>query len=256
MDCNEYFILERIVRENNVSEIVHLAANSDIKSGSINSNPDFNDTLKTSLVISQIIKTCKISSLFFSSSSAIFGIKNYPITESLDELCYPISSYGWAKLASEMLLQNAARDFDTRFLCFRFPNVVGPNPTHGILFDLKHKLELDNKTLAVLGNGTQTKPYIHVDDLAKIFIEFWCGEAAGLFNIGPNDVISVKEIVEIIMSVAGISPEISWGKTNNGWEGDVPNYRFESNTKNLFISKFDLNSRKAINTAVTQIWSK
>jgi UDP-glucose 4-epimerase len=256
VDCNDYFIIEKIVRENNVSEIVHLAANSDIKSGSIDSNPDFNDTLKTSLVISQILKTCSIKSLFFSSSSAVFGTKNYPITESLNELCYPISNYGWAKLASEMILQNSSRNSDTRFLCFRFPNVVGPNPTHGILFDLKNKMDLDPKTLVVLGNGTQTKPYIHIDDLAKIFVEFWYGHATGMFNIGPNDVISVKEIVEIIISISGISPEILWGKTNSGWEGDVPNYSFESNNKNMFISKLDLNSRNAISAAVTQIWTK
>lgn len=255
-DCTDYVALEKLVRENKVSRIVHLAANSDIKSGSANSNPDFNDTLKTSLVISQIIKSCKIETLFFSSSSAIFGIKNHPISESVKELCLPISNYGWAKLASEMILQNASRDFGTRFICFRFPNVVGPNPTHGLLFDLKNKLDLDNKKLAVLGNGNQTKPYMHIDDLAKIFRDFWGRQTEGFFNVGPNDVISVREIVKIITSVTGISPEISWGATNHGWEGDVPNYSFDLNSRHPVITKLKLNSGDAIKTAVSQIWTK
>jgi UDP-glucose 4-epimerase len=253
-DCTNLNHLLEIIKLYDVSKIIHLAANSDIKNGSLNCSLDFEDTLITSIVLSEVLKLQKIDYLFFSSSSAVFGIKDNPISDSPIEMCFPISYYGWAKLASEKILRESARDFGTKFLCFRFPNVVGPNPTHGILYDLKKKLENDNLTLEVLGNGSQTKPYLHIDDLVDIFFLFWQSIEAGTYNVGPNDLITVKEIVDIICSSLGISPNLIWGLTNQGWKGDVPNYSFQSNLVKSKISYEVPSSRFAIQKAVNQIW--
>jgi UDP-glucose 4-epimerase len=45
---------------------------------------------------------------------------------------------------------------------FRFPNVIGPRLTHGVLFDFIRKLKKNNNRLEILGDGTQNKPYIYI----------------------------------------------------------------------------------------------
>lgn len=254
-DCTNLDQLVEIIKLHGVSKIIHLAANSDIKNGSLNSSLDFKDTLISSIVVSEILKLHKIDYLFFSSSSAVFGVKNEPITDSPNEICNPISHYGWAKLASEKILREAARNFNTKFLCFRFPNIVGPNPTHGILHDLKAKLDNDKSTLKILGNGSQTKPYLHVDNLVDIFFLFWQNIETGTYNIGPEELITVKDIVDVICSSLKISPNVVWGLTNQGWEGDVPNYSFKGDSVKKKTTIEVPTSKFAIQKAVNQIWN-
>lgn len=51
---------------------------------------------------------------------------------------------------------------DMQSLIFRFPNVVGPKLTHGVIYDFIKKLRIDPSKLNILGDGKQTKPYIHI----------------------------------------------------------------------------------------------
>lgn len=47
-------------------------------------------------------------------------------------------------------------------LVFRFPNVIGPHLTHGVIYDFMQKLSKDKSKLRILGDGNQTKPYIYM----------------------------------------------------------------------------------------------
>ena len=57
-------------------------------------------------------------------------------------------------------------------LIFRFPNVVGTPATHGVILDFIKKLKQNPLELKVLGNGTQEKSYLHVDDLVAGMVFF------------------------------------------------------------------------------------
>ena len=77
----------------------------------------------------------------------------------------PISHYGAAKLASEAFISSFSSLHIFQVWIARFCNTVGPNMTHGVIPDLIRKLKSNPTMLEVFGDGTQTKPYIYIDDL-------------------------------------------------------------------------------------------
>jgi UDP-glucose 4-epimerase len=116
-----------------------------------------------------------------------------------------------------------------RVFIFRFPNVIGPRLTHGIIFDLLRKLESKPAALDVLGDGTQQKPYLHVRDLieAMLFIRARASEKINLYNIGPEDAgATVAEIVQTVVTAARTTARIRYSGGDRGWVGDVPRFRY------------------------------
>src|SRR5438445_472022 len=71
---------------------------------------------------------------------------------------------------------------------FRFPNVVGARATHGAIHDFMGRLAACPETLKVFGDGSQTKPYMHVTEVisAMKFIVARATDRRSVFNIGPN----------------------------------------------------------------------
>jgi UDP-glucose 4-epimerase len=228
LNLNDYHSVEKVCQEHSVDEVVHLAANSDIQNGAINSEPDFRDTLGTSLTLSELTNFVGIKKIFFASSSAIFGVRDFAINKIDSQPKLPISYYGIAKLSSEKILSRTAQEKDIVYQCLRFPNVVGPNLTHGLLFDLKKKIERDPKNLRILGNGFQSKPFMHVEDLTKAIYRLWISNLSSTDNIGPGDNITVREIVQLACNAFEVTPDIYYEKTTTGWIGDVPRYSYEN----------------------------
>ena len=120
-----------------------------------------------------------------------------------------ISLYGASKLACEGLISAFCTLFDMQAWIYRPGNVVGPRATHGVMFDLVKKLVKDSKTLEVLGDGNQTKPYIHVNDcIDGMLFGFQNGtEKVNIFNLAVSSGTSVKEIVKIILQRLKIKPQ-------------------------------------------------
>ena len=102
---------------------------------------------------------------------------------------FPVSNYGAMKLASEACISAAVESFLDRAWIFRFPNVIGPRATHGIIYDLLHKLAKNPPSLEVLGDGSQTKPYLHVSELldAMWLIFQRAPGRLNVYNIGVDD---------------------------------------------------------------------
>jgi UDP-glucose 4-epimerase len=115
---------------------------------------------------------------------------------------------------------------------FRFPNVTGPHLTHGIIFDFIKKLKKTNyQSLDILGNGSQKKNYIYVDDLCEAIFLAMKKKIHGIetYNIMTNGNTSVKEIVNIFKKKIKKNFKTSYGKNNVGWVGDVNKYSYKTN---------------------------
>jgi len=117
--------------------------------------------------------------------------------------------------------------FDMAGRAFRFANVVGPRQTHGVGYDFIRRLKQDPTRLRILGDGTQTKSYIHVDDVldAIFIVSEKCNEKFDVFNVATDDYITVTEIAELAVAESGLDPslvrfECTGG--DRGWKGDVP----------------------------------
>lgn len=236
--------------------VYHLAANSDISAGVADASLDFGDTLMTTLAVRAAVARVPVRRLVFASSSAIFGVSNAPLAEESVALPDPVSWYGKAKLASEYVLESlAAQCPDLPILMVRFPNVVGPLATHGVVFDFVRKLRSDPSRLDVLGDGNQTKPYVHVAELINGIEYFLSRAGRGItrVNIGPPDLIDVKGIVTEVCSALGITPAVSYQDSPFGWPGDVPRYEFDTSTMRRAGFSIETTSRAAVRRAAEDL---
>ena len=258
IDAANTFELNKIIVDRKIDGIVHLAANSDIKSGSLSSDMDFQNTLVTSLALAEIVRRNQFKFLLFASTSAVYGDFKKSVSLHDNTLKNPISYYGWAKLGGEYALRHATITSDTPFILTRFPNVVGPNPTHGVLYDFKEKLLKDTRSFEVLGDGKQTKPYIHVEDLCSILIRAIEGSSDQKYselNITPGDSIQLTEIVKIVLEITGLNPVVHYGSTSYGWIGDVPNYDYIDSLPEQYQDIALRNSETAVYDAFEVFWN-
>jgi len=218
------------LKDEKIDIVYHLAANSDIQKGGKNPSVDFGDTFMTTYGVLELVRRNGIKNLFFSSTSAIYGDeKGKLMTEDLGGL-QPISYYGGAKFASEAFISSYTHMNDLNTMVFRFPNVIGPSLTHGVIFDFKKKLENNPNELEILGDGTQTKPYVYVLDLVDAIMMMTREISAGvsIYNIGVDTATSVSTIADIVCEELGYeNVEYKYTGGNVGWKGDVPKFQFD-----------------------------
>lgn len=242
--------------EDPITEVWHMAANSDIPAGSADINIDLRDTFMTTFNTLLIMKEFKIPVIAFASSSAIYGdLGERILTEDIGPLL-PISNYGAMKLASEAIISAASESFLSRAYLFRFPNVIGVPATHGVMLDFVRKLMLNPDNLSVLGDGTQQKSYLHVKELieAMLFIRDKATEKLAVFNIGPgDDGVTVRFIAEEIVRESSPSATITFGNGNKGWVGDVPRFAYSVDKLKALGFKSQLSSVEAVRLALRQI---
>jgi UDP-glucose 4-epimerase len=239
-----------------VTEVWHLAANSDIPAGVADAEVDLRDTFMTTYNTLKVMKEVGIGRLAFASSSAIYGeIPGATLTEDIGPLL-PISNYGAMKLASEGLITAAAESYLDRAYIFRFPNVIGAPATHGVVYDFVKKLHANSAKLEVLGNGTQQKAYLHVEELveAMLYIRDHADDKVNYFNIGSDDDgVTVRFIAEETVSVVAPGAEISYGTGDRGWVGDVPKFQYSIAKLHSLGWRSKSNSQDAMRRAIRQI---
>ncbi len=240
-----------------ISEVWHLAANSDIPAGVQNPDIDLKDTFMTTFNILKSMKKFGIKIIHFASSSAIYGdFGEMPIHENIGPLL-PISNYGAMKLASEAQIAAAAESFLEQVSIFRFPNVVGIPATHGVIFDFVNKLKNDPKKLQVLGNGTQQKAYLHANDLIDAMLLIATHSKRNkieVINIGPIDSgVTVRWIAQQVINRINPQANIIFGESNKGWVGDVPKFNYSTDKLRALGWKPQLGSEEAIIKAVDEI---
>lgn len=259
-DCSSYSafldVVTQVSKSGDITDVWHLAANSDIPSGVMNPRIDLSRTFLTTFETLEVMRAAKIPVLHFASSSAVYGdAGDEAVGEGRGSL-EPISNYGAMKLASEAQIRAAVEAFLERADIFRFPNVIGVPATHGVIFDLVRKARQTPDAFDVLGDGTQRKAYLHVQDLldGMLYIARNGVGRYNVFNIGPlDDGISVKDISEMVRDIVAPNATIRYGKSNRGWVGDVPRFRYDTSKLRSLGWQPELNSASAVRRAVEEI---
>ena len=228
-DASDRKCLEEVFQKEKPDYVFHLAANSDIQASAKNPDVEYRNTYTTTFQILSCMREYGVKNLFFASTSAVYGDKREELLDENTPGLSPISYYGAAKLGSEALISAFSHMNDINALVFRFPNVIGPRLTHGVIFDFIRKLQKNPAHLQILGNGKQTKPYLYVTDLVDAIIRFMETGKPGvlLYNVGGEGATSVTGIADIVceeMKLNSVQYDFTGGE--GGWKGDVPRFRY------------------------------
>ncbi|MCJ2512171.1 MAG: NAD-dependent epimerase/dehydratase family protein, partial [Candidatus Thermoplasmatota archaeon] len=216
----------RLMKEMEGHESVwHLAANPDIRKGTESTKVDLEQNTMATYNVLEAARRTDVKNVVFSSTSTIYGrAKVLPTPEDYGP-CLPISLYGASKLACEGLISAYAELYGMNGWIYRFANIIGRRSTHGILYDLVEKLNRNPNELEVLGDGNQRKSYLLVDECvdAMMFGFKNAKDRLNYFNLGADDQITVRRIVEVLVEETELKDvELKYTGGESGWAGDVP----------------------------------
>lgn len=208
--------------------IYHLAANPEVRSWLASPDDQFKQNVEATFnLLEDIRKNGGINLLVFTSTSTVYGeATKIPTPETYAPL-KPISNYGASKLAAEAMICSYASMYGFQSVIYRMANIVGPRSGHGVIYDFIEKLRKDPLKLEVLGDGTQSKSYLYVEDCIEgmIYGAETTNEDVEILNIGSEDRVTVLEIARIVieeMGLEGAEIELTGGVDGGrGWKGDV-----------------------------------
>ena len=213
--------------------VIHLASNPDIARAVTEPAIDFDaGTLLTHHVV-EAMRRSGAQRILYASGSGIYGdLGDLEADEDHGPLL-PISTYGASKLAGEALISSYCSMFDMTGCVFRFGNVVGPRQTHGVGFDFIRRLLEDPGRLRILGDGRQSKSYVHVSDVVEAVLLAAAAAPRPLatYNVATGDYMTVAEIAELAVDVLGLEPDrtvFEFTGGDRGWKGDVPVVRLNT----------------------------
>jgi UDP-glucose 4-epimerase len=209
------------------SQVFHLAANPEVQANKAGPEEHFRQNIEaTYSLLEAIAERGGVELLVFASTSTVYGEATVLPTPEGYGPTKPISMYGASKLACEALISAYASMHGFKAVIYRLANVVGPRSNHGVIWDFVGKLRGTPEELEVLGDGTQSKSYLYIDDCVDGFLKgAESAEHVAVFNIGSMDRTSVLRIAEIVKEEAG-QPEAMIRLTGGvdggrGWKGDV-----------------------------------
>ena len=228
-DLKDSGVAEKAV--DGVDVVFHLAANPEVRVAEVDPSVHFRENLVTTFNVLEAMRKSETARLivFFSSSTVYGEPEEFPTCEDYGPVL-PISVYGASKLGCEALMCAYRHTFGVRGLVFRLANVVGGRSGHGVIPDFVRKLRENPEELEILGDGSQSKSYLHVEDLVdavfvalRRFIDE--KEFFEVYNVGSLDRVGVKRIAEIVcdeIGLQGLEFRFTGGVDGGrGWKGDV-----------------------------------
>lgn len=215
-----------------VDAVIHLASNPDIAKAAIEPRIDFVQGTALTESVVESSRRAKVKSILYASGSGVYGDAGETILTEESPI-NPISTYGASKFAGEALLSSYSFMFGIRSVSFRFANVVGDKQTHGVGYDFLRKLQKNQATLEILGNGNQSKSYVHVSDVVSGVLRAYHESTLinDVYNISTDDSLTVTKIANLAVEIAGLDPasiQFNYTGGERGWKADVPIVRLSA----------------------------
>ena len=209
--------------------VFHLAANADVRFGTDHPGKDLQQNTVATYHVLEAMRSNGIRQIAFSSTGSVYG--ETQVIPTPEDAPFPVqtSLYGASKVAGEGLIQAYCEGFDFEGYIFRFVSILGERYTHGHVFDFYRQLSEHPDRLRVLGDGTQRKSYLYIQDcLAALLHATGQGLAAksphrvAVFNLGTPEYCQVKDSIGWICAALGVKPRLEFTGGNRGWIGDNP----------------------------------
>lgn len=202
--------------------VFHLAADPSVRTSAENARENFQANALGTFNVLEAARAAGVKKFVFTSTSAVYGkAEIMPTPETHPAI--PVSNYGAGKLAGEAYCASFAYTYGMKSTVLRLANIFGERSTHGVMFDFYQKLRKGPERMEILGNGKQSKSYLHVSDCvsAILLASEKQGKIFDIFNVGSGEQRTVDEIAQLVAKEMGLSPSFHHTGGSGGWVGDV-----------------------------------
>lgn len=213
--------------------VFHLAANADIKDGWSHPKKDLEQNTIATFNVLEAMRANGVQRIAFSSTGSVYGeayVTPDKPTPETDSFPIQTSLYGASKTAGEGLLAAYAEGGQiAEAYIFRFVSILGERYTHGHVFDFYQQLVEHPDRLRVLGDGTQRKSYLYVQDCLDAMLHVTRQATAKdtkhhtqVYNLGTPEYVEVNQSIGYLCAALGVKPKLEYTGGNKGWIGDNP----------------------------------
>ena len=204
--------------------VFHFAANADIRDNL--SHPDFvfEQNARGTFCVLEAMRMNNITRIAFSSTGSVYGEPT--IFPTPEDAPFPIqtSLYAASKVYGESMIASYCEGYGFTGYIFRFVSLLGERYPHGHVFDFVRKLKNNPNNLQILGNGSQKKSYLYIEDCLEAILTAIDrpGEKVSIYNLGTDEYCEVKDSAGWIAARMGIRPDFTFTGGERGWVGDSP----------------------------------
>jgi UDP-glucose 4-epimerase len=209
--------------------VFHLAANADVRFGLNHPSKDLQQNTIATFNVLEAMRENGIRRIAFSSTGSVYGESS--VIPTPEDAPFPIqtSLYAASKVAGEAMIHAYCEGFGFEGYVFRFVSILGERYTHGHVFDFYRQLMEHPDHLKVLGDGTQRKSYLYVQDCLGAILHVMNQETASkakhnveVYNLGTDHYVQVKDSIGFICNALGLNPKLEFTGGERGWVGDNP----------------------------------
>ena len=183
----------------NADCIYHLAADISIQYSIENPTESYKNNVVGTLNVLEVARVLGIKKVVFSSTAAIYGSTSEPCVET--DRPDPLNPYSVSKLAGENLMKMYNDLYGIETVSLRYFNVYGPRQAYkgqyAPVIGIFQKQKFEGKPLTIIGDGNQTRDFIHVADVAHANMMVAEKDIVGVFNVGSGTEYSVNQIASL-----------------------------------------------------------
>lgn len=179
--------------------VYHLAALSNIIP-SISHPRDYYETNITgTLNILEAARLGGVRKFIYAASASCYGLDGEYCDE--DDICSPQYPYALTKYLGEQLVLHYGKVYGIEVVSLRIFNAYGPNSltksAYGAMFNTFLAQKANGKPLTIIGDGTQGRDFVYVDDVVSAF-QITAEKGNGIYNCGTGIPTPIKQVAEII----------------------------------------------------------
>ncbi len=209
--------------------VFHLAANADVRFGLEHPSKDLQQNTVATFNVLEAMRANEIKRIAFSSTGSVYG--EAALIPTPEDAPFPIqtSLYAASKISGEGMISSYCEGFKFEGYIFRFVSILGERYTHGHVFDFYKQLLEHPDRLKVLGDGSQRKSYLYVQDCVNAMLhvmELGTAKAARhgveIYNLGTAEYVQVNNSIGYLCGVLGLQPKLEYSGGSRGWVGDNP----------------------------------
>ena len=209
--------------------VFHLGANADVRFGLEHPRKDLEQNTIATFNVLEAMRANNIKRIAFSSTGSVYGEAEVIPTPETAPFPVQTSLYASSKLCGEGMIASYCEGYKFEGYVFRFVSILGERYTHGHVFDFYRQLLEHPERLKVLGDGTQRKSYLYVQDCVSAMLHvIGLGTAkkarhgVEIYNLGTNEYVQVNDSIGYISKGLGLKPVLEYTGGSRGWVGDNP----------------------------------